>query len=405
LKLGISDFQYPDLKDYWAAFEGKGARKLLDGNNGNNAGASWYPNTMNPKTGERQHARLAYYEPIASRSNLHVLLDNVATELVFDNSKKLTARGVKVTDTKTDTMKTVYAKREVVLAAGAVNTPKLLQLSGIGPKSVLEAAGIKVKLEHDGVGANLQDHPLTSMVFNISNMSTPNPASLYTDPAFNTSAWAEYNGNKTGPLTQARGNALAFIPLPEVAPNSYRNLSVQVSAQGNGAYLPAIYKSNKKLLMGVAAQRKILAQLYENSRAGIVEYSIPAAGNILLVALQKPLSRGTITINPANPQGPPQIRYNAMMNPVDKSLLAACVRYIRQVWARPEISKFSPFETSPGEQYQTDEDIFSRLVELGNLWPSLSHPSASCAMMPESMGGCKFISNFCWNERIKTKVV
>jgi choline dehydrogenase-like flavoprotein len=127
---------------------------LVDGNSGDNAGAAWYPNTMDPRTGERQHARLAYYDTVADRSNLHVLLETVANELVFDlnSSKKLVTRGVKVTDKKTGETKTWRAKREVILAAGAVNTPKLLQLSGIGPKSVLEAAGIEVKLEHDGVG-------------------------------------------------------------------------------------------------------------------------------------------------------------------------------------------------------------------------------------------------------------
>ncbi|KAF2627375.1 GMC oxidoreductase [Macroventuria anomochaeta] len=390
LKLGIADFQYPDIKSYWAAFEGQGARRLVDGNNGDNAGASWYPNTMNPKTGERQHARLAYYDTVASRLNLHTLLGTVANELVFDNnsSKRLVARGVKVTDKKTGATKTVYAKREVILATGAVNTPKLLQLSGIGPKSVLEAAGITVKLAHDGVGSNFQDHPYTYMGFNISNMSTPNPALLSIDPAFNASAWAEYNGNKTGPLTQARGNALAFIPLPEVAPDSYANISTQVTAQANDAYLPAIYKGSKRLLTGVAAQRKVLASLYSNSKAGIVEFGIPAAGNGLLVALQKPLSRGTITINPTNPQGVPLIRYNAMINPLDKSILAVCVRYIRQVWARSEIAQFTPVETSPGAQYQTDAEIIDRVVELGTLWPTLSHPSGSCPMMPEALGGC-----------------
>lgn len=390
LKVGYSDFQYKDIKDYWAAFEGQGERKLLDGNNGDNAGASWYPNTMNPKTGERQHARLAYYDTVANRSNLKVLLENIATELVFEDnsSNRLVARGVKVTDKRTGTTKTVYAKKEVVLAAGAVNTPKLLQLSGIGPKFVLEAADIKVRLEHDGVGSNFQDHPWTNMGFNISNMSIPNPTSLATDPAFNVSAWAEYNANKTGPLTLARGNALAFIPLREVAPASYSKISSQVTTQANDAYLPTIYKGNKKLLAGIAAQRKVLASLYSSAKAGIIEYGITASGAGVLLALQRPSSRGTITINPTNPQGAPLISYNAMTNPVDKSIFAACVRYVRQVLARPEVAKYSPVETSPGAQYQTDAEIVDRLIELEALSPSLAHPSGSCPMMPEALGGC-----------------
>ena len=383
LKIGISDFQFPDIKNYFAAFKGAGAHMARDGNNGEAYGASWYPNTMNPKTGERSHARNSYYDPVSSRSNFNVLLQTVATELVFDSGKKLTARGVTVTNKLTGATKTVYARKEVILAAGTINTVKLLQLSGIGPKSILEAAGIAVKLAHDGVGANFQDHPYTFLGFNISNMSNPNPSSLATDPAFNASAWAQYAANKTGPLTQARGNALAFIPLPEVAPNSFRDLASQVKNLKDDAYLPPVYKNSKKLLKGVKAQRKILAGLFQSSEAGIVEYPIPASGAGVLVGLEKPLSRGVISINPLNPQGPPKILYNALSNPIDKSVMGACVRYIRTVWARPELKKFSPVETSPGAQYTTDSDLITKMVALGSIWPTLAHPSGSCAMMPE----------------------
>lgn len=389
LKLGISDFQFPDTNAYFEAFKGAGANRARDGNNGEAYGTSWYPNTMNPRTGERSTARVAYYDPISQRSNLKVLTETIATELVLDSDKKgkLIARGVKITDKKTGKVTTVYAKKEVILAAGAVNTPKLLQLSGIGPKSVLEAAGINVKLEHDGVGANFQDHPYTNVQFKLSNMSIPNPTS-FSDPAFNASAWAQYRANKTGPLTQARGNSLAMIQLTEVAPNDYKKLAKQVREQQNDAYLPPIYKNNKKLLKGVKAQRKVLADIYEDDEAAIVEYPIPGAGSFVLVAHEKPLSRGTIGLNPKNPQGPPRIFYNAMSNPVDKSVIAACVRYIRTVWARPELAKFSPVETSPGADFKTDDEIINKMVQLGSIWPTLSHPSGSCAMMPEDMGGC-----------------
>ncbi|PSN70745.1 choline dehydrogenase, partial [Corynespora cassiicola Philippines] len=388
LKLGISDFQYPDIKDYFAAYRGAGAHMPIDGNNGEAYGASWFPNTMNPKTGERTHARNSYYDPVSQRTNLKVVLHTVADELVFGNGNKLVARGVKVTDRKTNTTSTYYAKKEVVLAAGAVNTPKILQLSGIGPKSVLEAAGVKVKLAHDGVGANFQDHPYTIVAYNIANQSFPNPSSLTTDAAFNASAWAQYNANKTGPLTQARGNALAFMPLPDVAPEDYQSLAAQVADQKVDSYLPSLYSGSKKLLKGIQAQRKVLAGLFKNDKAGIVEYPVPAAGQGILVALQKPLSRGTIGLNPANPQGAPKIFYNALSNPIDKSVMAASVRYIRTVWGRPELAKFSPTEVSPGAQYVEDDELVNKMVELGSVWPTLAHPSGSCAMMPEELGGC-----------------
>lgn len=391
LKLGISDFQYPDLKSFFAAFRGAGANMPVDGNNGEGYGASWWPNTMNPKTGERSHARNSYYDPVASRPNLKVMLETEATELVLEKSGKkgsLVAKGVKITCRTTGKTSTVNARKEVVLAAGAINTPKLLQLSGIGPASVLKAAGIPVKLAHDGVGANFQDHPYTQVIFTSSNASTPNPQSLATDPAFNASAWAQYNANKTGPLTQARGNSLAFIQLTEIAPTEYASISASVLSQPNTAYLPSLYANSTKLLAGVAAQRKILSDLYADPEAAIVEYPIPASGGFVLVAHEKPLSRGMISLNPSNPQGPPKVLFNALSNPLDKTVLAACVRYIRSVWARPELAQFSLVETSPGAQFVETDEMMNKLVSTGSVSPTLSHPSGSCAMMPEELGGC-----------------
>ncbi|KAF2265372.1 alcohol oxidase [Lojkania enalia] len=388
LHLGISDFQYPDVKNYFAAFKGAGAKILKDGNNGNQVGASWYANTMNPLTGERSDARNSYYNPISSRPNLKVMLKTVANELVLDGRWKLTARGVKVTNKDTGKTTIVYANKEVVLAAGAINTPKILQLSGIGPKSVLQAAGIKVKLSHDGVGANFQDHPYTTMAFNISNLSYPNPSTMATDPAFNASAWAQYEESKTGPLTQARGNSLAMISLPEVAPKAYEALAKQITNQKDTAYLPSLYEGSRTLARGVNAQRKVLASLFRNKGAAVVEVPVPAAGSFVLVGLEHPLARGTVTLNPADPQGAPKIFYNSLSNPVDKSVLAACVRYVRTVWARPELKKFSLVETSPGPQYTGDNELIDRMSELGSIWPTLAHPSGSCAMMPERYGGC-----------------
>lgn len=384
LTVGIPDFQYPDVNDYFAAFKGVGAHRPLDGNNGEAYGASWYPQTFDPRTGKRTHARNAYYDPITNRANLEVKLHTMADELAFQKRGfGLKVSGVKITDRVTGEKQTVYARREVVLAAGAVNTPKLLQLSGIGPRSVLEAAGIKVRLAHDGVGANFQDHPYTLMTYSISNMSKPNPTSLTTDSAFNTSAWEEYAVNKTGPLTLARGNSLAFIPLPEVAPEKYLDLAKQVRIQKNTEYLPPIYKNNWRLLAGIREQRRVLANLFTNKKAAILELPVPASGAGVLVSLQKPLSRGVISIDPKNPQGAPKILYNAMTNPVDKSILAACVRYVRSVWSRPELAKFSPTELSPGAQLVTDEELIDTMVSKGSIWPTLAHPSGSCAMMPQ----------------------
>lgn len=161
----------------------------------------------------------------------------------------------------------------------------------------------------------------------MSNVSKPNPSS-YSDPAFNASAWAEYRANKTGPLTLSRGNGLAMVPLQIVDPERYHSLAEQVRSSDNEAFLPAVYKNSKKLLKGFKAQRAILADLYESAKAGVVEHTISGSGTFEIVGLEKPISRGTITIDPANPQGPPKILYNSLSNPVDRAVLASCVRFL-----------------------------------------------------------------------------
>lgn len=111
----------------------------------------------------------AYYDTVSSRSNLKLLPLHQVREILFDNStssdSSLVATGVKVLDRSNNDTLVFSAKKEVVLAAGGVFTPQLLQWSGIGPKSVLEAAGIETKIDFPAVGSNFQDHPVAYISF------------------------------------------------------------------------------------------------------------------------------------------------------------------------------------------------------------------------------------------------
>jgi choline dehydrogenase-like flavoprotein len=388
LAVSITDTQYADLKDYWAAWKATGVHVPIDGNNGEAYGPSWYPNTMDKTTGRRAHARYAYYDPISARTNLHIMLKTEAKRVIFNDSKKpVMATGVEVYSNATGKITTVFAKQEVILAAGAVQTPKLLQLSGVGPASVLKAAGIKVKVELDAVGSNFHDHPYATVIFNTTTKTFPTLSSLTTNATYNATAWAEYETNKTGPYTVARGNALAFISLPDIT-SGFSAIVNSLTSQKNSDYLPAIYKNNEKLLKGVASQRKIIANLMGRKDNAAVEFPVPADGTYGLVGIEKPVSRGTVHINAKNPQGIPDITYNAFVNPIDRKILAAGLRFFRTVWASPLLAKFSISETAPGAQFTGDDEIYTALQSQGWLSPTLAHPSGSCPMMPEHMGGC-----------------
>lgn len=385
LAVSVTDTQYPDLKDYWAAWKATGVHVPEDGNNGEAYGPSWYPNTMDKKTGRRAHARYAYIDPITQRTNLKILTRATAQKIVFDSG--LSARGVEVIDEATGKTSVVNAKKEVVLAAGAIQTPKLLQLSGVGPRSVLEAAGIDVKVELDAVGSNFQDHSYATVIFNTTSVHSPSPNSLMTNATFNATAWAQYEEDKTGPYTVARGNALAFISLPDMTTN-VPSVVASLNGQQDEAYLPSFYKGNKALLKGFAAQKKVISDLFQRKDAAVAEFPVPADGTYGLVGVEKPLSRGFVHINAKNPTGSPDILHNAFVNPIDRTVLAISLRFFRTVWARPELEAYKISETVPGAQYTSDEDIYSALLAQASLSPTLAHPSGSCPMMPKNAGGC-----------------
>jgi choline dehydrogenase-like flavoprotein len=213
----ITDFQYPDIAAFWAAFGHEPGIEVLPANAGFAQGAFWAPSTIDARTMTRATARSAYYDPInATRTNLHLVTGQTATEILFHYGKPLRAKGVRIVSRSDSKVRTVYAKKEVILAAGAIQTPQLLQASGIGPAAVLKAAGVKVKKDLASVGANLQDHPTTLFVFSLSNQSFPNPDTIATNATYNATVWAEYLANKTGPISISGGNTALYNSVPQI---------------------------------------------------------------------------------------------------------------------------------------------------------------------------------------------
>jgi choline dehydrogenase-like flavoprotein len=310
-------------------------------------------------------------------------------EILFKEGKKPIASGVKYNSNVDLTTTSVYAAKEVILAAGEVFTPHLLMLSGIGPKDQLSAAGINVKKDLAAVGSNFQDHQALYMRFELSNQSIPNPDMLNTtpDPVFNATAAELYAANRTGPWTFGRGNAALFMPFKDYS-SKYANITALISKQDAVAYLPERYSRNKALLKGFLAQRKILIDHYLSDDAANGEYPNQPWGRAT-TALQKPLSRGTLTLNTTNPSANPIVVRNAFQNPIDKMVLGELVRWNRQHWTTaPLLKRYDPVEIVPGTQYQTDDEIFDASINAAALSPTYAHSSGACALMPEELGGC-----------------
>ncbi|RAR01774.1 gmc oxidoreductase [Stemphylium lycopersici] len=380
------NFEYQDTKTIWAAYKREGVPLPKEHASGTAVGAFWIPTALRPKTQTRSHAKNEYYDPVKSRRNLFLITGKTVNEILFNNGffTGYTANGVQYKSRTDGSVKRVYAKREVIMAAGSIFTPQILQLSGIGPRDVLDSAGVRVKKNMPAVGANMQDHPNANMMFDLKNLAFPNPFSG-NDPTYNATVWSEYESSRKGPLTQAHGSSLAFLSLHTVT-DKCDDIVQAVKSQHVRDHLPSVY-DDSSLLRGFKKQRDIIADLHASTNAAVGEFPMVPFG-LAISSLQRPLSRGSVTIDPKNKNGSPVVNFNSFQNPVDRQILVEMVRWTRKHWENPELAKFSPVELTPGPQAQTDDEIINDLVQQKALEPSFAHMSGSCSMMPEAYGGC-----------------
>ncbi|KAK6076424.1 GMC oxidoreductase [Seiridium cupressi] len=155
------EWQWPDTYTVKAGLAELDVPFIAEHSEGNSVGQYWTGADINPVNKTRSSSLYGYYDTVSNRPNLKLLTLHQAIEILFaSNSSSLVATGVKALDRSTNTTVEFTAKKEVILAAGAVWTPHLLQLSGIGPEAVLEAAGVATKLDMPAVGSNFQDHPV-----------------------------------------------------------------------------------------------------------------------------------------------------------------------------------------------------------------------------------------------------
>jgi choline dehydrogenase-like flavoprotein len=349
---------------------------------GNAVGHFWCPSSINAKTMTRSSALYAYYDRVSHRSNLKLLAKHQVTEIMFD--KTFGATGVKATNRDNDHQVTFKASKEVILAAGAIFTPQILQLSGIGPKKVLAAAGVKTKLDLPAVGSNFQDHPVAYLTWNIT-ASFPNSGSLAANATFFEESRRLYEEELTGPLTKAQASYIGFLSL-ELISNNSQSILDDAEATSAADFLPEVYSTSKDLLAGFAAQRDVLLKSIRAGSVAVLEFPI-SGGGFIPNAMQKPLSRGTVHLNATNPLAVPVVTHNALANPFDRATIFEALQFTRRVLNSESVSSLNPVEVTPGPQYTELDSTIERLVAAGSLSPTFSHASCSCPMMPREMGG------------------
>lgn len=329
-----------DILDAFAqAAQQAGIPATEDFNRGSNEGVGYFE--VNQKSGLRWNTAKAFLRPTCyGRPNFEMWTGAHASRLLLERGADggLRCTGVEVWTGQE--MVQAHARQEVVLSAGAVNSPQLLQLSGIGPGDLLQRHGIAVQHELPGVGANLQDHLQIRAVYKVQGAKTLNTLA--------NSLWGkakiglEYALFRSGPMSMAPSQLGAFTrSRPDLA---HPNLEYHVQPLSLDAFGEPLH--------GFPAFTASVCNL-------------------------NPSSRGTVQIRSPRFDNAPAIAPNYLSTAEDRQVAADSLRVTRRIVAQPALQKYRPEEWKPGPQYQTDEEL-ARLA--GDIATTIFHPVGTTKM-------------------------
>ncbi|KAI4944640.1 hypothetical protein J4E91_008645 [Alternaria rosae] len=368
-QVSFPPYQFPGQNCLWDAWREISVEKPKEAADGDAIGSIMAPSALDPVLRTRSYARTAHYEPYAKTGNYHLLTGYQVTEILFKEGGELEAEGVSMVKVGSTDRSFVKARKEVVIAAGAIWTPWLLQRSGVGPKSVLEEAGIAVKKHLPGVSANFQDHPFGGSVWNwTTNPYFPTAGALATNQTFYAEAEKDYTQSREGPLTTSRGNQAAFLSLKTVDPEGWQ----------------ALFNTMQRSWRGAKAIHNITAQYLARDDAAASEFTF-GEGPIGSAAIMRPLSRGTININLADPASGPLVDWRTFSNPLDIKVAVQMVRFSRRFNTLSSFSGLGAVELSPGSNVMSDAVIERYLRR--TMDPTFVHMAGTSSMLPEELGG------------------
>ncbi|KAK7966437.1 oxidoreductase, partial [Apiospora aurea] len=381
---GWPTYQYPGLVPQVEAFRDIPGVEFPPDSGSGRAGVYWQPSFMDPVKVQRSYARTGHYDGI-NRTSYDLAYSSKVTKIHIDDLK---ATGVAFQSTVKNVtqLRTVKANKEVILAAGAVHTPQLLQLSGVGPKKQLDEAGIDTVVDLPGVGQNFQDHPMLGVAIVLRNFTVhPSPMDLITNRNFSDWAKAMWAKNRTGPYSLGIGNVAAWLGMPVISPERHETIASKLEAQDHAAYLPP--DTDPTVIAGYKAQMNALASSMRSPNTAFYSLSlygsnVPAGSTVFL----HPLSRGSVRLNATAPgTSEPIVDYRTLSNPLDLEILAEFVRFTRTYHFNTSLAAYDPQELMPGPDMTSDEDLAAYVRR--SVSPSEYHPSGTAAMLPRELGG------------------
>ncbi|MEX5727531.1 choline dehydrogenase [Rhodovulum iodosum] len=338
LRVERQRLNWPILDTVISAAEELGIPRTDDFNRGDNEGAGYFE--VNQRGGLRWNARRAFLDPVKGRANLRIVTGAEVERLTFQG-RRVTGLVFR----QDGRLCRVTAGGEVVLAAGAIGSPKILELSGIGNPDVLRAHGIDMLHELPGVGENLQDHLQIRTIFRITGARTLND--LYASPLGRLRIAAEYALKRSGPMAMAPSQLGIFTR--SGAQHETPNIEYHV-------------------------------QPLSLEKFGEPLHSFPAL--TVSVCNLRPESRGACHIRGADPGAAPTIRPNYLSAPADRQVAADSILHARRLMATRAMAPHDPQEIKPGPEITSQDDL-ARAA--GDISTTIFHPVSTARMGTDRM--------------------
>jgi choline dehydrogenase len=375
-------FQFGAIVEFFFGWFSLGIRVPIDPGDGVKSGVFWGPSSLDPENETRSYARTAHYDRVInSRPNYHLIPNSIVTKVEIHDG---VATGVEYHDKASGKTAVVTASKEVIVSAGAIHSAQILQLSGIGPKNMLQGLGLPVVADLPGVGHNFQDQPTLYSAWNFTRAQVPNSDTLAMDQRYAQSQLELYYAKREGPYTIVHqgGNTVAFLPLSDLPADE-----AQISSDSSlSTVLSTPYpNAPESVLVGYSAQKALILDLYSSDNTSVQETGWNS-GSVLPITLLKPLSRGSVSIDTSDPLADPVVDWASLTVESDIDILVAALKKNREFMDTQAMREFGPiYELAPGANITSDKDVKAAIRAMAV--PTYSHPCCSCAMMPEELGG------------------
>lgn len=338
LRIEKQRLRWDILESFAKAANEAGIESTDDFNSGDNAGVGYFEVTQ--KSGWRWNGAKAFLRPIKDRKNLTVWTESHVERLIFTTTDSGAKRCVGASVRRGGQPVTVHAKGEVILSAGAIGSPQILQLSGIGSASLLQSHGIDVVQDTPSVGENLQDHLQIRAVYKVENAKTMN--TLANSMVGKAKIGLEYALKRSGPMSMSPSQLGAFTRSSPDRPHA--NLEYHVQPLSLEAFGEDLH---------------------------------PFPAMTASVCNLNPTSRGHVRITSNKAEDAPVIQPNYLSTDEDRLIAAQSLRQVREIMAKPAMQKYKPVEYKPGVQFQSDEELATLA---GDIASTIFHPAGTVKM-------------------------